>query len=378
MIVAFDVSHMLRRRAGLGRFSVVMLRSLLSADRERTYVLHGWSRDLDEEAIRSFVQPNVRLSIARIPGAVKRMYWNYLRFPELQKIIGPFDVFHGAEPLLPPVGNNHSIVTVHDLAYKKFPHFFDEWTARKWDFLYRRSIQKADAVIVPSVNTRNDLLEMISLPPEKVHVIRPPVNPAFSGACPADVAADIRMKYSIADQYILFVGTIEPRKNIPGLIRAFEILQGKTSHPLSLVIVGGTGWSFSDIMTTITTSKAAKNIILPGYVDDTSLAALYRSALMFVFPSFYEGHGFPVVEAMASGIPVITSNNSSLKEIGDGASILVDPDNSEQISEAMERLYLDEALRAELALKGRQRAAQFSVKNAVDGILRLYTSFEKN
>lgn len=378
MIIAYDVSHIRRQRAGIGRLATIQLQGLLAADRQRTYVLHGWSPDLDIETIQSFQQPNVRFSVARLPGTIKRLYWNYLRIPPLPTLIGPFDVFHSAEPLMPPVGNRRSIVSFNDSAYFKFPHFYSRGTAEKWDRLYRRSLAKADAVIVLSENTKADLIEMMALPRQKIHVVRPPTDPIFSQSRSPQDEMRVRGKFSLPDQFLLFVGTLEPRKNIPRLVKAFEMFVCAQNRSVSLIIVGRRGWLYEDILATINASPARENIRLLDYVTDADLAILYRLALMFVFPSLYEGHGYPVVEAMTSGTPVITSNNSSLKEIAEGAALLVDPENVAAICEAMQRFSGDENLRRDMSMKGRQHAAQFSVKNAVDRILRVYTSFEKD
>jgi glycosyltransferase involved in cell wall biosynthesis len=374
MIIAYDVSHIRQQRAGIGRLAALQLRGLVSAGRQHTYVLHGWSPDLDEETIRSFINSNVRLSIARLPGIVKRLYWNYLRVPPLKTLIGEFDLFHSAEPLLPPLGGKRSIVSFNDSAYYKFPQFYRAGTARKWDYLYRRSLRRADAIMVLSENTRNDLIDIMALPSEKIHVVRPPTDPIFSTPRSEPHEALVRARLSLPDQFILFVGTIEPRKNIPTLVKAFEMFLDEHNSPVSLVIVGKRGWLSEGILAAIKMSPASAKILLLDYVTDTDLAVLYRLALMFVFPSLYEGHGYPVVEAMASGTPVITSNNSSLREIGEGAALLVDAEDVADISEGMHRLYVNEDMRRDMSGRGLQRATQFSVKNAVDSILRLYAS----
>jgi glycosyltransferase involved in cell wall biosynthesis len=377
MIIAYDVSHIRRQRAGIGRLAAIQLKGLLATDKAREYILHGWSPDLDMEAIKSFAQPNVRLSIARLPGAIRRWHWNYVRFPPLNTLIGRFDVFHSSEPLLPPVGNGRSIVSFNDSAYFKFPHFYSNVTARKWDYLYRRSVRKADAIITLSENTRNDLIEMTGLPPERIHVVRPPTDPIFSDTISAQDERHVRKKYSLPEEFILFVGTLEPRKNIPRLVKAFEEFLNETRSDVFLVIVGRRGWLYEDTLAAIERSSVKERIRLLDYVADGHLAVLYRLALIFVFPSLYEGHGYPVVEAMVSGTPVITSNNSSLVEIGEGATVLVDAESIADISMAMQQLYSKDSLRRELSLKGRERAKLFSVENAVDAILRLYDSLER-
>ncbi|MBI4548506.1 MAG: glycosyltransferase family 4 protein [Ignavibacteriae bacterium] len=376
MIIAFDVSHIRLHRAGLGRFSTLILRGLLSADHERHYLLHGWSADLDEATIRSFLQSNVRLSIAHVPRVFKRLYWNVLRTPKLETFIGPFDVFYSAEPLLPPLGKKRSIITFHDLAFKKFPQFFAERAVRKWNVLFQRAAEHADVIIVPSVSTHKDLMELMSVPQEKIHVVRPPVDPIFCQGLPAQCDTEVREKFSIPGEFILFVGTVEPRKNVARLVKAFEMFISTTKKAPSLVIVGQLGWLYQGVLKIINSSPACDKILLLNYVTDEDLHRLYRSASIFIFPSLYEGHGFPVVEAMASGLPVITSNNSSLREIGQGVALLIDPEDIMQMTEGLQTLYSDETLRREMSAKGLERAAQFSVKSSTDAILKIYTSLE--
>lgn len=376
MTIVYDVSHINKQRAGIGRLATIQLRGLLSLDRRRRYILHGWGRDLDMDTIRAFARENVQISTALVPKAVKRLYWNYLRFPALDNVVGSFDVFHSAEPLLPPIGKKKAIVSFNDSAYYKFPHFYNRTTARKWDYLYRRALRRADAIIVLSENTRNDLIEMLNLPREQIYVVRPPTDPIFSPRRLPEAEEHVRRKYSLPDQFFLFVGTLEPRKNIPRLVKAFEMFLLERQQQISLVIVGRRGWLYEGILHTVNSSPARDRILLLDYVADADLAVLYRLALVFVFPSLYEGHGYPVVEAMASGTPVITSRNSSLKEIGEGAALLIDAENVDEMCEAMYTLATDENLRRELVAKGLRRAEQFSVKNAAEGILAVYDSLE--
>jgi glycosyltransferase involved in cell wall biosynthesis len=330
------------------------------------------------ETLRAFVRPNVRLAVAALPGLVKRLHWNYLRFPPLDRVIGRFDVFHGAEPVMPPPGRNRTIVTFNDSAYYKFPHFYNQGTARKWDTLYRRSLQRADAIIVLSENTRNDLLEMLELPATRVHVVRPPTDPFFFEPVETGEMQAVRKKFLLPDRYMLFVGTLEPRKNIPGLIKAFEEFCASHTDTVSLVIVGRKGWLFEHVIETIAASPMRERITILDYVTDRDLRVIYRSALMFVFPSFYEGHGFPVVEAMASGVPVIAANNSSLKEIAAGASLLVEATDTRQLAGAMHQIYTDSTVREELSRKGRERAAEFSVEKSVKEVMKIYDTLDNN
>jgi glycosyltransferase involved in cell wall biosynthesis len=373
MKIAFDVSYVQKVRTGFGRYALELLRALLAADATKEFILHGWSFSLDLEEIARFRKQNTHLRVARIPGFVKRIYWNRLRFPQIERFVEKFDVFHGSDPLLPPMREKRGIATVHDLCQKRFPQFFEQRILRQEKFL-SRSLANAAAIIVPSHQTRNDLLEMFRLPEEKVHLVSAPVHPLFRPG--SDESADqyTITKYRLKRPFALFVGTMEPRKNIVSLIKAFELLHRSGKIALSLVLAGKRGWLYQDIFKGIESSPVRSRIQYLEYVPDSELASLYRLAQLFVYPSVYEGYGFPVLEAMASGTPVITSNSSSLREIGLGAALLIDPGDVEELTHAMHMLIEDSTLHAELSFRGLQRVGRYSTKAASERLLGLYQS----
>ena len=182
------------------------------------------------------------------------------------------------------------------------------------------------------------------------------------------------MKYGLERPFVLFVGTLEPRKNIPSLIRAFESLcqQLPDEQELDLVLAGKKGWLFEDILKTIGTSPQRERIVYLDYVPDAELPALYRQSEFLVYPSLYEGYGFPVVEAMACGTPVITSNTSSMKEVADGAAILVDPADTDELAGAMLELVVKPSERETLTRLGLERAKRYSAAITAEAVLQLY------
>ena len=370
MKIVFDVSYIQRKRAGYGRAAEALLRALLAADRSNEYVLHGWSLSLDDETIRSFERPGVRITTSHIPGQIKRLYWNTLRTPSLQTFTGPFDIFHAAEPLLPPVGNAAAIATLYDLAYLRHPEFFMAGV-RGWDRFVRRNLESARAVIVPSESTRCDLVELLHVDSNKIVIVPPAPDGRFSPAALAD-SGSIRTRYGIPDRYILFVGTIEPRKNIPGLVHAYEALRRRRNDVPPLVIIGKTGWLADASIAAINESSARPHIVTPGYVADANLPEIFRRAQLFVYPSFYEGFGLPIREAMASGIPVVTADNSSLSELGRDSALLVDPKSPDAIADAMETILSDEHAALRLRTQGLARAAQYTPAASANAVLKLY------
>jgi glycosyltransferase involved in cell wall biosynthesis len=371
MRIVFDVSYVQKKGAGIGRYTRELLKALLATDRKNEYVLHGWSYLIDKKSITSFRRENVTLSVSRIPGSLKRFYWNNLRSPSLGSILGAFDIFHGAEPLLPPIGEAFGIITVHDLAYLKFPEFFEKRDMRR-DPHIRRSVREAAAIIVPSLSTKADLVEMFGVDEQSIHLVRPPLYDGFSSVRDHSRDDRILMKYGLKPPFALFVGVLEPRKNILAIVRALERFHAGQSVELDLVLVGRQGWLCEGILESIRRSPVRERIHQLSFVPDADLASLYRSAVFFVYPSLYEGFGFPVVEAMTSGLPVITSRNSSLREIAEGAALLVDPHNVDELASAMHELACDDKARDRFAFLGQARIKLLYQESAARRVMRLY------
>jgi glycosyltransferase involved in cell wall biosynthesis len=373
MRIVFDVSHIQKGRAGIGRYTTEILKALLAVDSHNEYLLHGWSYSLDQDFINTLRRDNVTLSTARIPGPIRRFYWNGLKTPALTRLLGPFDLFHSSEHFLPPLETERAVVTVYDLASQKYPDLFESRVIR-WNRRLRGCIARADAVIVPSVNTKSDLMEILSVPEENIHVVCPPVSAMFVPEGRGGEDQWPKMIYGLERPFVLFVGTLEPRKNIAALIRAFESLcqQLPDEQELDLVLAGKKGWLFEDILKTIGRSPQRERIVYLDYVPDAELPALYRQSEFMVYPSLYEGYGFPVVEAMACGTPVITSNTSPMQEVAGGAAILVDPADTEGLAGAMLELVVQPSERDGLTRLGLEQAKRYSAATTAESVLQLY------
>ena len=371
MKICFDISYIQRRRAGIGRCSTAYLASLLAASHGHEFILHGWSRGLDIAALERFSAPNVLLKVARIPGAAKRFYWRKLSWPGVELFAGDIDIFQSMDPLLPPARRARRVATVHDLAYKRFPEFFDRSVLALGNDIVR-SLSRADAIVVPSSATKSDVEEMLKLPSSRVHVVAPPLDPIFSQSRSGDKA--VLSPYQVSSPYILFVGTMEPRKNVASLVRAFEILHARRPLPHRLILVGKKGWLCRGILEAIRNSPVREKIRRLDYISDQDLPSFYRSADLFVYPSFYEGFGLPVFEAMASGTPVITSNIPSMQELAGRAALMVDPLSVDELASAMISVLEDDARRAALVAEGTHRARELSSRKAGSSLLSIYES----
>jgi glycosyltransferase involved in cell wall biosynthesis len=252
------------------------------------------------------------------------------------------------------------VVTVHDLGYLYYPE-----AHRLLDRLYlnlstRYNARAATHLIADSSATKHDLIEHYNVEPDKITVIYPGYDRAtFQPVKNKEAIEAVKARYNIAGDYIIFVGTLQPRKNLPRLIQGFSNLQSPTSN-LQLVITGKKGWLYEEIFHRVEELGLEGRTVFTDYVPEGDLPALLSGARLFVFPSLYEGFGLPVLEAMACGIPVVCSNTSSLPEVTGDAAVLVDPLGMEDLATAMECILWDEKLRAGLIERGFEQARKFS------------------
>jgi glycosyltransferase involved in cell wall biosynthesis len=284
--------------------------------------------------------------------------WQRLRVPlPVEWWTGPHDVFYSPDFVLPPTSARKKVLTVHDLSFRRVPE-----TAvpnLKWylEGAVPRAVNRADLILADSETTRNDLIELFHAPPDRVQTLYSGVESFFCRVTdPARLEA-IKSRYGLNRPFILNVGTLEPRKNLVRLIEAFSRLR---TRDLDLVVAGGRGWMFQDILEAPAQFGVADRVRFTGFVPDPDLSALYSLATLFVYPSLYEGFGLPVLEALACGAPVITSNTSSMPEVAGDAAALVDPRNMEELCAQMDRLVSDEGLRRQMTARGFKQAARFS------------------
>ncbi|HET7292736.1 MAG TPA: glycosyltransferase family 1 protein [Vicinamibacteria bacterium] len=302
------------------------------------------------------IEPGGRVEAHDRPSIRARPFWMQFVLPRILQRARP-DLVHFTN-YLAPIGLELPFVTsFHDMSLALLPqcHTLKKrlLTARLIPFAARN----ARLILTPSESTRRDVVRLLHVDPARVRVI--PYAAARSFRPVAAGRERLEQAYGIRSPYLLFVGTVEPRKNLARALRAFARIAG--SHPgLRFVMVGPLGWKFDEILREVERPALEGRVQRVGYVPEADLPALYSHALAFLYPSLYEGFGLPLVEAMACGAPVITSNGSSMAEIGDGAALLVDPQDEQAIADALDRLVTDAALRAELRERGLLRAAQYS------------------
>jgi len=266
-----------------------------------------------------------------------------------------------------------SVVTLHDVIPLALPWAFPPRHRWVLTTAFARVRRQADLVIVPSTAAAEDVVRYLKMERERIIVIPMGCEPRFHPVVNPVRIAEVRQRYALPDRYALFVGTLEPRKNIGTLLQAFARLRvERPPDDLKLVVAGGKGWGEVRFFATMETLEMREHVIFTGFVEDDDLPDLYRGAQMFVYPSLYEGFGLPILEAMACGVPVVTSSCSSLPEVAGNAALLTDPTRPDELAAAMSALVSDDALRAELRWKGIARAKNFTWEAVARQTLAVY------
>lgn len=283
------------------------------------------------------------------------------------------DVLH-AQYILPHHLRCRTVLTVHDVLYERFPEYFTRWDTCRHKLGVRWSCRRADHVITVSEASKRDLMELYGLPPSHVTVTYQGPHERFRPLDRGDCKRRLRACYGLEHEFLLYVGAIQPRKNIPRLLAAFAAVKAARKLPHRLVIVGPKSWKTGGAFEALEKCPAKQDVIVTGYVPAADLPDFYNAAEAFVYVSRCEGFGLPVVEAMACGTPTVTSRGSSLEEVAGDAAILVDAGDAQSIAAGIEKVLLDGELRRQLKEKGLARSGQFSGRKMALQTQEIYRS----
>ncbi len=314
---------------------------------------------------------NARFVHIPFPARVLDPFLKYIHAPKLDAMLGNPDIIFSPHFLLTP-SICPRLLVIHDLSFVRFPELFS-WRGRLWHWFMDPLAQskEASAIVAVSNATKNDLVAMWGIPEHKIRVVYSGIDNDVSQK-KTDMAA-LRKKMKLPPRFILALSVIEPRKNYVALLRAFEMIKARTSswRDISLVIAGPAGRGADGLIRAVRRSSIADDIYFTGYVGAEDKIALLRSAEAFVYPSFFEGFGFPPLEAMASGVPVIVSDRASLPEVTQRAAVSVDPHSVTALASALERVLEDEPLRRRLRQEGNNCAARFTWSSAAQDVRRI-------
>ena len=368
MPIYLDVSAAVHRRAGLGRYAESLARALVPLIPDQLALFYNREQGIEPLAGLEHL-PSTTVALGYKPW--RMLVWaGQLTRVGFNRLVPAVTLFHATEHLLLPLRGVPTVLTVHDLIFRHLPEHHK--TLNRWYLNLTLPLYclRATHIIAVSQQTRRDLITFYGLPPEKISVIHEAADRRFRPQSPENVAS-ARERYRLPERYLLFVSTIEPRKNLTRLLQAFERVHaaGLTD---ALVIVGKRGWLYGDFFAAVEKSPVRQVVIFPGFVPDADLPAVYAGAQALAFPSLYEGFGLPVLEAMACGAPVVCSNRSSLPEVAGDAALLVDPLDVDALAAALAQVLSDETLRREMRARGLTQAAQFSWERTARETLAVY------
>ncbi|MFA6995103.1 MAG: glycosyltransferase family 1 protein [Patescibacteria group bacterium] len=388
MIIGVDIRVLMDKYySGVSEYAANLLKAILAVDKTNDYKLFYNSYSNPEEKLKLWNRENAQVIGTHIPNKIfNYIFQKIFRYPKLDRVLGGADIFWSPHfnftRLSGPTSGLKKIITVHDLSFLRYPEFFN---VRK-NFWHRALAVKsvllaAEAIIAVSENTKNDIMELTGVKSEKIKVIYSGNNLVKREVSEAE-KKEFLIKNGLSGRLILYLGNIEPRKNIAGLIAAFNLLRSQDAQlagedgnrltDVKLVLAGASGWKNRRIYEAWQKSPYKNDIKFLGYIDKTDQAVLYSLSSVLVYPSYYEGFGFPPLEAMTYGLPVVCSNNSSLPEVVGNAALMINPFKVEEIADALKIILTDDGLRQHLIARGLEQAKNFSWEKAAKEYLQVF------
>lgn len=372
MRIGFDARLVYYQQAGIGQYILHLVQGLArlfqpgadgqATDEHELWVLH--SRKAPPLELPNWVRQ------AKIWTPSHHRFENTaLRTELLRKHLA---LLHSPDFIPPFGGLFRSVITIHDLNFLHFPQFLTPESARYYGQI-DRAVKRADHILTDSFWTRDDVINRLHVPSERVTAVHLAANPVFRPITDRQEVRRATTRYGLPQAFIIFVGTLEPRKNLPTLLKAFRQLHDR-GFDVHLAIVGRRGWLYEEIFSTVTELKLTEHVHFLENVSDKDLARLYNAACCLTLPSYYEGFGLPPLEAMACGTPVVVSDRGSLPEVVGDAGLLIDPDEPESLSDALSRVLEDSVLRTSMRKRGIVRSSEFSWAKAAHQTMAVYDS----
>lgn len=361
-----DIQAAMAQRAGVGRYAKCLVEQLgpLAGDD----ALRLFAFDFKRQGLPFSVErANTRL-ITWCPGRVVQKSWKTIHFPPYDWFAGDADVYHFPNFVIPPLRKGRSIVTIHDVSFIRFPEAAEPKNLRYLNTQIRQTVARADHIITDSQFSADEITECLNVPPERVTAIHLGLTPNMTSCQESDRLA-MRSTLGLKKPYVLFVGTLEPRKNIPFLIEVFEHMRGFDGE---LVLAGMRGWKTEPIFRRLEQSAQRSRIRYLEYVEERWLPALFAEASLFLFPSLYEGFGFPPLEAMRCDTPVLSSRAGSLPEVLGTGAAYVDDYEADVWAHAAESLLADVERQQKLVMAGREQAARYQWEETARQTWELY------
>ena len=359
MKIALDVRSTLKKKTGIGYYTLNLINALGKKDKRNSYLLYSYAKLFD-----------LKRRLPLLPGENFKHKRDRFRFQPEKSLKGADIVQTSSYDMIPPEGSK-MVVTVHDVVPFFFPEGYDSSYIKKYPEYLKKALDRTSAIAVDSCNTKRDLEDRFPEFSSRIKVIYPG-KPLDMRPIDNPDKDRLKAKYNIDKDYILYVGSIEQRKNVNSLIKAFYSLKKEKDIPHILVIVGKEGWGGEKILEEIDKLGIKSEVRITDYITRSDLVQMYNASSVFVYPSLYEGFGLPILEAFSCGTPVITSSTSSCGEIASSAAIRVDPENIEILKHSIFKVLTDKVLSDELKIKGIERSKDFSWSRAAGLFLELF------
>lgn len=377
MKIAFDVQPIITsNKTGVGFCEAGIIKALTSLYNDNEYLFNFFAlgRKVNSNNINDYVQSCCKINSCEwFSSYLYKIIKSFLPIPYCMFFRQKADITHFFNFNIPPFVQGKKVVTIHDMAFKRFPETVRFKTKMSLALNIKKTLQIADKIITVSNFSKDEIINLFNVDGDRIAVVPNGVDfNLFKPNYDEAKINEIKNKYKIGAPYFLYLGTLEPRKNLIRLISAYNNYIKLTASSTLLVLVGQKGWMYDEIFEKVREFKLEKKVIFTGYVEDYEAPLLINGAIAFCFPSLYEGFGMPPLEAMACGVPVLTSNVSSLPEVVGDAAILVNPYSEEEITSGLIKLSNDEKLRKELSKKGLKQAKRFSWDNAATILNNIY------
>lgn len=372
MKISLELQPILKTKSGVGWYSYEIIRRLCERNVElQGSVFNFLNRNNIDSILKEF---NFEIEVCSfMPYTVYRRTWNCFPVKYNHLFKSNADIYHFINFIVPPRVDGKVIVTVYDMVYKTFPETMHNSNFKRLEKNLKYSVDRADIIITISENSKKEIAEYLKVRPDKIEIVPPGVEfQVYNKEFSKTELEKIKEKYNLPEEYVLYLGTLEPRKNIESIIDAFGLYKQKRKNNLKLVIAGNKGWMYDSIFKRVKDLNIENEVIFTGYVDEEDKPCIYKMSRIFLFPSLYEGFGMPVLEAMASGVPVITSNTSSLPEVCGDAAVLVEPKDISSICDGIIRLQEDYDFRQQLVEQGFMQCKKFTWERSVEKLIKVY------
>lgn len=371
--IGIEIQPLLQRKTGIGWYNHNLINAMKTESVEINGLMFNFlNRNKIELELSDQVLKDIKSNYI-IPYSVYRRIWRHIPIPYDKMFDEKMDVYHFLNYIVPPVANGKVVLNIYDMVYKRFPETMHDRTRKNLEMNLSNLSSRVDRIVTISEFSKNEILNYIDFDSNKIDIIYPGVDHhELRRKIDDESLNSIKHKYGISKSYFIYIGTIEPRKNVETILNAFNELIVSRGKEFQLVLVGMKGWKYESVMKMIHEKFNESDIIMTGYVDERTKISLLKGALGFVFPSYYEGFGLPVIEALAASTPTIVSNIPVFHEIAGESVLYTKTDDFNELKHQMEKLIDSSDLRKELAEKGIVQVEEYTWENAAQKMIETY------